>query len=94
MRRFDEFGLSLEDYLNEKPSIDGFNKLDRDLKKGFYDLEPDRLVDIGQRYGADYLVMKRSLIRRAYPFEQVFQNSSFVIYRLAGNLGRDSTSGD
>lgn len=93
MRRFDEFGLSLEDYLNEKPSIDGFNKLDRDLKKRFYDLEPDRLVDIGQRYGADYLVMKRSLIRRAYPFEQVFQNGSFVIYRLAGNLGRDSTSG-
>lgn len=85
MRRFGEFGLHLEDYLNEKPSIDGFNKLDRDLKKRFYELEPDRLAEIGLHYGVDYFVMKRSLIRTPYPFEKVFQNDSFVIFRSPEN---------
>jgi len=84
-KRFDELGIDIHLYLNEHPSIDGYNKLDSDVKKRFYSMEPNWFVNLEQRYGVNYLVLYRSLIQLNYPFKKVFENDSFVIFKLAGS---------
>lgn len=47
----------------------------------FEDLPPERLAELGRRYGASYLVFPAG---SRLPFESLFENSEFAIYRLPG----------
>lgn len=48
-------------------------------KKSFYSLSTNDFKKIAKKYNADYLVIEKPF---QYPFEKVYENSGFVIYRL------------
>jgi len=82
MRRFAEFGEPLAPYLGHTPPMDGFYQLNTAIEKRFYEAPPSWFVDLGKRYGIDYVVLMRKKLKQDYPFEKVFENTGFVIYRV------------
>lgn len=53
-------------------------------KRAFEDLPPERLAELGRRYGASTLVFPAG---SRPPFESLFENSEFAVYRLPGTAG-------
>ncbi len=82
MERFSEFGISLEPYLQVRPSIDGYHRLSDDLSRAFYQKDRAWFDDMSRRYALDYLVLQKKFVTRNYGLTKVFENASFVVYRL------------
>lgn len=82
-KRFDELGIELAPYLKYKPPIEGYNQLNIDVRKRFYDMRPEWFNAMAVRYGVDYVVMAKSGIHQTYPFTAAFENKNFVVYKLS-----------
>lgn len=82
MERFSEFGISLEPYLQIRPSIEGYHRLSDDLGRAFYQKDRGWFDDMSRRYALDYLVLQKKFVTRDYGLTKVFENASFVVYRL------------
>ncbi|WP_460874695.1 hypothetical protein [Paralcaligenes ginsengisoli] len=84
-KRFDELGIDLGPYLHtySPNQLAGFDKLNGDVLKRFYNMDPDWFTNMSTKYGIDYLVLSRQAIHKKYPFQSVFENHSFIVYKLA-----------
>lgn len=82
IRRFAEFGIDIAPYKQIRPSIEGYHRLSDDLRRAFYSKDSDWFEDLSRRYKINYVVFKKSFLVRNYRFREVFENSSFVVYRL------------
>lgn len=81
-KRFNELGIDITPFLAKRPSINGFIELNGVVKQHFYSLNPQWFVGLAERYGIDYLVLSKKLVQQTYPFEAVYENSSFIVYKL------------
>jgi hypothetical protein len=82
LKRFGEFGIDIEPYKRMRPSIDGYHRLSDDLRQVFYLKDPGWFEDLSRRYGIEYFVLQKKYIKRDLPFDEVFENASFVVYRF------------
>lgn len=82
IKRFGEFGIDIERYKYMTPAISGFDLLSGDIKKSFYLKSTDWFDALSRRYEINYLLMQKKFIQKEIAHESVFENNSFVIYRL------------
>lgn len=85
MRRFNQLGLDIKDIPSSSPGLLGFKKLNKDVMKLFYDMKPQRFLEIADQNGINYLVLKKSMIHQSYPFKLEYENNSFKIYNISTN---------
>lgn len=83
MKRFNELGIELSPFLTMRPSINGFYRLDAVVRKRFYSMNPQWFTNLAGRYGINYLVLSKNSIQQSYPFSRVFENDSFVVYKVS-----------
>lgn len=82
IRRFTEFGVSIEPYFKIRPSNKGFTELSEQVGRSFYRMDGTWLRELSRKYGIDYLVLAKAQVVHAYELQKVFENGSFVVYRL------------
>ena len=83
LRRFGEFGITLDPYLALPVShLLGFRKLTSDISKRFYELDEKWFLGVQERYGVTHVVMRKDGVARDYPFVRAFENEHFVVFDL------------
>lgn len=82
MRRLGEFDLTIDPYLNLKPSIAGFDAAHRELMTRFYKMPDSGLAEIARRNNLDFIVIVRKNEAQTRLFTILFKNEHFVIYRV------------
>jgi len=79
IKRFNEFGVDLKPYLETRPPLKGFSKLDDEIRKKYYALADDWRISLARHYGIDYFVMKKSEIVEPSALNAVYENDNFLI---------------
>lgn len=82
IKRFNEFSLNLNDYLDEKPPLKGYQRLSKDVGNKYYSLGDDWRLNMADRYQIDYFVMIKSKIKRNSKLPVVFQNKYFLVLSI------------
>jgi hypothetical protein len=82
MRRAEEFGLSPFNYLNESPTILGYEKMDRDLRATFYSFDENWFLNMSHKYGINYVVMRKKYIQKNLKFEKEYENDFIIIFKI------------
>lgn len=82
LKRFSELGIDVEPYLKVRPASDGYDRLYLQAKKDFYQKDDEWFKSLSRKYGIGYLVLENKSVVQRYRFEKVFQNGSFIVYRL------------
>jgi hypothetical protein len=82
MKRFGEFGINWADYLNRRPSIQGFDDLSEDIKSAFYSKDEEWFKRLGGVYKINYIVFIKEHLKYELKLRKVYENGSFIIYSL------------
>lgn len=79
LRRFGEFGLSLENYTASNLRHKGWSRLVRDLGDRYYQFSDAKRKALADKYGIDYFVLLREKTLVPSEFPIAFENSHFII---------------
>jgi hypothetical protein len=82
LRRFNEFSINLDEYINtedQKPPFVRWSELRKNVKERYYSFGDDWRQDLAQRYGIDYFIMTKKEMTKTSKLPVVFENKHFVV---------------
>jgi len=84
MKRFGEYEIDIEPYLNKRsvPSVRDYQILTEHVKSKYYNNPATWHEKMARKYEISYIVFVKKNVHQSYPFKNVFENNHFVVYQL------------
>ncbi|MFW6108381.1 MAG: hypothetical protein ACOC8D_01075, partial [bacterium] len=80
LRRLEDLGVDVEDYLGHEPPRAGFAELSRDLLRRYYTADDPWRLDLARRHGIDYSVSRPRGSVAASDLHVAYRNDHVVIH--------------
>ncbi|WP_137455049.1 hypothetical protein [Halomicronema hongdechloris] len=91
MRRFREFQIDIDKYLEVEPSLLGFRQLNDAIREKYYSLDDSWRLNINQTYGVDYFLLIKDRMNHNSDFPIIYQNDSFVVLHTSSDASYQET---
>jgi len=91
MRRFREFQLDIDEYLEVEPSLLGFRQLNDAIRERYYSLDDSWRLNINQAYDVDYFVLLKDRMKYNGDLPIIYQNDGFVVLKASSGASYQET---
>jgi hypothetical protein len=81
MKRFNEFSIDLNDYINQDTPLSGWHKLTKKVKDRYYSFGADWRIELSKRYDIDYFVMIKNEMGKESTLQVAYENEHFIVYK-------------
>ncbi|RXJ54423.1 DUF6798 domain-containing protein [Candidatus Marinarcus aquaticus] len=83
IKKFNEYNVNLEQArYNIQPRLQHYKNLEQDLQTYFYSFDKLWFDKVAQKYDLDYIVMIKSQIKKELNYNNVYDNDSFIVYKI------------
>jgi len=91
VRRIKEFGIDIEkiglEVIRDYPDFPYSDVLTGEVRKKYYQMEQEKLLDLAARYGIDYFIMEKSYMTIPVGLLPVYENEHFIIFAAKKSKG-------